>query len=123
MGDIFYAVVVSILPTVIPLIAWAIATVFAVRMVRNNGGRPERFLLIGVSLMLTSSLISSAIAGLNTWLVFKLAEAEIDRVTIAGIFGIIRFFSSFISLAGIILLIYAFWQKFRDKQTQGMTSD
>ncbi len=117
MGDYLAAVFATVLPTLIPVAAWIVAIVFAIRMVRNNGGRPERFLLIGVSLMLASSLISSAIAGLNTWLVFKLAESGTDRVTIAGTFGIIRFFVSFISLAGIVLLIHAFWQKFRSKQT------
>lgn len=55
----------NLLPSTIHVVAWIVALVFAVRMIRNDGGRPERFLLIGVSLMLVSSVVGSAWAGLS----------------------------------------------------------
>ena len=66
------AVVIGFLPTTTYVIAWVVAVVFAVRMVRNGGDRPERLVLIGVSLMLASSLVHSIAAGLNPWLVPRL---------------------------------------------------
>ena len=44
--------ILGVVPTFIYVAAWTVAVVFAVKMVRNSGGRAERFLLIGASLML-----------------------------------------------------------------------
>ena len=78
------------------------AVVFAVKMVRRGGERAERFLLAGVSLMLANSLISSAMAGLTPWLVFKLSEIGNKPVSIAQLFSAIAIGRSCISLAGIV---------------------
>ncbi|GAI82847.1 unnamed protein product, partial [marine sediment metagenome] len=101
------------LPSSIYLIAWIVAVVFAVKMVRNGGGRPERFLLIGISLMLAASVIGSATAGISGWLFPSLAERGIDFRSIAQVFSAISIIRACIGLAGIVLLVYAFWQKFR----------
>ena len=106
-------VVLSVLPTFIYVAAWIVAVVFAVIMVRDGGGKPERLLLIGVSLMLASSVIASIWVALMPWLVLKLTEAGSDRITIAIISSIVNITRGFISLAGIIFLIYAFWRKFK----------
>lgn len=107
------AVVFRILPTTIYVIAWVVAIVFAVRMVKHGDGRPERFLLIGLSLMLASSVINSTWAGLNPWILPKLREVGVDLVSIAQVFSAVSIVCGCISLAGIILLVYAFWQKFK----------
>ena len=111
------AVVFGTLPSTIYLIAWIVAVVFAMKMVRNGGGRPERFLLIGVSLMLAASVIGTATAGISVWLFPSLAEGGIDFRSIARVFGAISIIRTCIAVAGIVLLVYAFWQKFKARQT------
>jgi len=111
------AVVLGFVPSTIYLAAWIVAVVFAVRMVRNSGGKPERFLLIGACLMLASSVIHSAAAGLNPWLMPKLMEDGVDLVSIAQVFSAIAIVRGCISLAGIVFLVYAFWKKFKAKPT------
>ncbi|UCB43971.1 MAG: hypothetical protein JSV77_04860 [Dehalococcoidales bacterium] len=104
-----------ILPTIIPVIAWIVALVFAVKMIRNDGGRPELFLLIGVSLLLVSSVVGSVWAGLTPLLMDWLIDTEADIITVGWSFSAIRIVCAIISLAGIIFLVYAFWQKFKYK--------
>ena len=110
------SIILGTLPAFIYVAAWTVAIVFAVKMSRHNGGRAERFLLIGTSLMLVSSIVGCAWAVLYPWLILKLAEAGVGHATISLMSGAIRFVSALISLGGIICLIYAFWRKFRSRQ-------
>ena len=110
--------ILAVIPTFIYVAAWAVAVVFAVRMVRDRGGRPERFLLIGVSLMLVNSVIRSATAVFVPLLVPTLKEAGMSNVSIAWNISAIHMFGGVISLAGIVLLVYAFWQRFRGRASQ-----
>jgi len=110
-------VVFGILPSTISLIAWVVAVIFAVKIIRNGGGRPERLLLIGICLMLAGSVIGSAWAGLNPLLVRKLIAAGTENISIAMISSAINVVRGLISLAGIILLVYAFWQRFKTRPT------
>lgn len=71
-------ILLNLLPSTIYVVAWIVAVVFAVRMIRNDGGRPERFLLIGVSLIFSSSVVGSAWAGLSPLLGLRLTEAGND---------------------------------------------
>lgn len=107
------------LPSTIYLIAWIVAVVFAMKMVRNDGGRPERFLLIGVSLMLAASVIGTTLAGVSVWLLPSLlAEGGLDfHRRIAQIYSAISIIRTCIAAAGVVLLVYAFWQKFKARQT------
>jgi cytochrome bd-type quinol oxidase subunit 2 len=109
--------ILGALPTFVYLAVWSVAVVLAVKMVRRNGGRAERFLLVGVSLMLASSIVGSAWAILYPSLMPKLVETGTDHKIISLIFSAINFVRAFISLGGIICLIYAFWQKFRIRHT------
>jgi len=108
-------VVFGTLPSIIFVIAWIVAVIFAVKMIRNGGGRPERLLLIGICLMLTGSVIGAAWAGLNPLLVRRLIAAGTENISIAMISSVIGLMRGSISLAGIILLVYAFWQRFNTR--------
>ena len=66
--------ILSMFPTLLFTAAWIVVVVFAVKMVKS-GDKPEKFLLIGACLMLASSLLAVAAAGLNPWIVPKLVEA------------------------------------------------
>lgn len=109
-------VIFSTLPSLLYTAAWIIVVVFSVRMVRD-GGKPETFLIIGACLMLAGSLVTLAVAGLNPWIMFKLVEAGTDRASIASVFGAIGIFRACISLAGIVVLVLAFWWKFKAERT------
>jgi len=102
----------SAVPFLIVLAAWIVAVVFAAMMVKN-GGRPERLLLIGTCLMLFGALVSMTMLILNPFIVARLAESRISRVNIAGVLGAVGLFRACLSLAGIVLLVLAFWQKFK----------
>jgi hypothetical protein len=108
--------ILGALPAFIYVAAWTVAVVFAVKMTRHNGGRAERFLLIGTSLMLANSIVGCAWAVLYPWLIPNLIEAGTDHQTIVLMSSVIRFVGAFISLGGIICLIYAFWRKFRSSK-------
>jgi len=110
----FTGVLLSILPSALPLAAWIVGVVFAVKMVRQKGGRAERFLLAGACLMLLASILVIPTSAFGTWLRI---DREMTNVQIAlwlSIFDLIR---GIISLAGIVCLVYAFWQKFKTKPT------
>ena len=109
--------ILGALPTFIYVAAWTVAVVFAMRMVRSNGGRPERFLVIGASLMLASSVVKCAWAVSVPWLMPRLIEAGTDHKTISLMFSAVSFVCACISLAGIVFLVYAFWQKFKKRPT------
>ena len=107
--------ILGILPSVIVLAAWIAALVFAIRMVGKGGGSPEKLLLIGVCLMLVSSLISIA-----TPLLVPLMAAGItspaDQLSMIQFLGAAGIFNALLSLAGIILVVIAFWKKFKDNR-------
>ena len=110
------SVALSLIPSAVYIAAWIVALVFAVRMTRSSGGRPEHFLRIGVSLMLTGAVIGAVTEGISLWLVPHLIDSGTSMRSIAQIFGAISIVRACISLAGVILLVYAFWIKFKAKQ-------
>ena len=107
------SIIYNLIPHSIFLIAWVVAVVFAVRMFKHGGARAERFLLIGVSLMLASSVVGSIFTAITPWIVFWVAGAGGGAKNLGIVFSIIGAFRSLVSLAGIIYLVYAFWKKFR----------
>jgi len=96
--------------------AWTVAVVFAVKISRHSSGRAERFLLIGTSMMLASSIVRCVWVVLYPWLMPKLVETRGDYTTFSLVSSAFDFGGAFIALGGIICLIYAFWHNFRNKQ-------
>ena len=93
---------------------WVVAIILAVIMFRRSGGKAERSLLIGASLMLASSVFATVVDALRPQLINWLFEIrhDLSAVEIAGMFGIIGLIRACITLAGISFLVYAFWAKF-----------
>ncbi|MFH1169470.1 MAG: hypothetical protein V1691_02125 [Chloroflexota bacterium] len=87
------------------IIAWVVALVFAMLMVRRGGGRAERLLLAGCSLMLFVQLISPFLNAIVPWA----NRQGLSLITIAFIISIAI---GVVSLAGIVCLVYAFWLRF-----------
>ena len=91
-----------------PLVGWIVAIILAVVMLRRGGGRAERLLVIGVSLMLVTSLIHALMVGLPVWL-------QDTGMSVGTVISRVLLMRSLITLAGIVCLVYAFWIKFKVK--------
>ena len=117
----FSSVIFGFLPNILYLVAWIIAVFFAVKMVRHKEGRAERFLLVGASLMLVNSMVTSTAAALRPWLVVWLAQIENTPgpASIPPLFLAIEALRGCIFLAGIVCLVYAFWIKFKARTISG----
>ena len=86
--------------------------VFVVKISRHGGDRPERFLLIGVSLMLFGSLVYVVTAIIMDNLINSLDLEIMGPQDLPPVFSFIAIFRKLIGLAGIVCLMYAFWLKF-----------
>jgi hypothetical protein len=106
-------ILLNLIPNGIPLIAWIVAIVLAIRMFRQNNERAEKFLLIGVSLMLANSFTGIIFNVLNPWIVAWVHDAGRRAQDLGIVFSIIGAFRGFIALAGIVYLVLAFWKRFK----------
>ena len=104
------AVIGGLISSAPSLVGWIVVVVLATIMLRRGGGRAERFLLAGASLMLVQSLIAIPTTALSTWLIVDRGMANVEAASVLSVFGLVR---GCIGLAGIICLVYAFWIKFK----------
>jgi hypothetical protein len=93
------------------LAVWIVALVLSIILLKRGGGRPERFLITGSSLMLTNTFLSVFVPVIQRYLM----QRGLTNVSAAGIISGINIFLGLISLAGIICLFYAIWKKFNIK--------
>ena len=92
------------------LLAWLVGIVLAVRMLRRGGGKAEKLLLAGCSLMFLAVIVRPFLTGLALWLV---AEHGITRASSAGL--ALSLPLGILDMAGIVCLILAFWTRWRIK--------
>ena len=92
------------------LLAWLVGIVLAVRMVRRGGGKAEKLLLIGCSLMFVAQVVNPFLRGLALWLI---AEQGMSRASASGL--ALSLPIGILGMAGIICLIWAFWLKFKGR--------
>ena len=93
------------------LVAWTVAVILAVTMVRRGGGKAEKLLLAGSGLMLVSTLASPLLKELSTWLV---TEQGMSRAAASGWFVSLPL--GILTVAGFICLVSAFWMRFMTKK-------
>ena len=98
------AVVPGLLGNIPMLLAWLVGIVLAVLMLRRGGGKAEKLLLIGCSLMFLAVIVRPFLSGLTLWLV---AERGMTRVSALGLAFSLP--NSILSMAGIVCLVLAFW--------------
>ena len=91
------------------LLAWLVGIVLAVRMIRRGGGKAERLLLIGCSLMFVAGIAQPFLAGLSVWLVHEQGTSR------ASASAAIALPISILSMAGIVCLVYAFWTRWKTR--------
>ncbi|MFC1901382.1 hypothetical protein ACFLX3_00420 [Chloroflexota bacterium] len=95
------------------LVAWAVGVVLAVVMVRRGGGKAEKLLLAGCSLMFITRLATPPLQEL----VRRLAsERDMSNIAIAQTMGWVSIPMSILSLAGLVCLVWAFWVRFRGRK-------
>ncbi len=92
-----------------PLAGWAAAVILAAILLRRGGARAERFLLAGASVKLFKSGIDVIAPSFNLWLT---AGRGLDSTTATDVIRIFDLSRECIGLAGIIILVFAFWFKF-----------
>lgn len=103
-----YSVMVasSLLSHTPELVAWLVGIVLAMLMVRRGGGRAEKLLLAGCSLMFVVQLASPFLSGLVSLL---LREGWRTPQTV-GLF--LSLPMGILGLAGLVCLVFAFWVRF-----------
>ena len=104
---------ISILRYIPEILAWLFGIVLAVLMVRQGGGKTEKLLLAGCSLMFLARLASPL---LNEF-VQSLPRNGMSYTEVAWRMSlIIGIPTSILMLAGLVCLIWAFWVRFRIKR-------
>jgi hypothetical protein len=93
------------------LVAWTVAVILAVIMVRRGGGKAEKLFLVGSSLMLVAQLVSPFLSGLASWLI---REQGMSRALASGL--AVSLPMGALGLSGIVCLVYAFWLRFMAKK-------
>ena len=107
---------ISILRYIPELLAWLIGIVLAVLMVRRGGGKAEKLLLAGCSLMFFTKLASPLLHELVQWLE---AERGMSNIDIAQTMGLaINLPFTILSIAGFVCLVIAFWVRFRIRKQE-----
>ncbi len=92
------------------LLAWLIGIMLAARMLNRGGGKPEKLLLAGCSLMLVSQVVKPFLTGFALWMIM---EQCAKTATTAALF--ISLPRGILDMAGIICLILAFWLRWKTK--------
>ena len=95
------------------LVAWLVGIVFAMRMVRQGGGKAEKLLLAGCSLMFVTQIVIPFLSGIAWWLVH---ERGMSRALASGL--AVSLPMGVLGLAGIVCLVYAFWLRFRARRQE-----
>ena len=111
LSDVGSIIIHNLIPAAPYLAAWIAAIVFSVIMLRQGGGRAERFLLIGSCLMLASKLFSVPTVLIVPLLVGSGWNPGRALPVVSGV----GLFCSLVGLVGIVGLVYTFWIKFKVK--------
>ncbi len=90
------------------LAVWIVAIVLSIVLSKRNGGRLERFMIIGSCLMLIGTILSVPKPVIADYL----AQSSLSNVSAAAVISGINLFIGLVSLVGIIFLFYAIWKKF-----------
>ena len=93
------------------LLFWIAALIFGIVMLRRGGGRAERFFIAGASVKILGNLLNIPRFATVLWIIPERPIKASDVTTVLSIYDL---FVEIIGMAGILLLIYAFWVKFNE---------
>ncbi len=114
MESYFTDLAPSLLRNIPDVVVWLTGTVLAAIMVRRGGGKPEKLLLIACSLMFVMQLFNPFVNQLIRWLVMEKGMSNLGRAQTMGLLRSI--YSTVLGIPGIVLLVCAFWMRFRKKK-------
>lgn len=103
---------ISTLRYVPELVAWGIGIILAIIMVRRGGGKAEKLLLAGCSLMFVAPLSGLLLQDQLRQLLLDQGRSYIDMIR-SPLWIAVSIIVGLISLAGIVCLIWAFLARFR----------
>jgi len=106
--SVFFSSLVNAAPG---LAVWIVALVLSIVLFNRGGGKPERLLITGSSLMLVNTFLSVFVPFIQRYLI----HSGLTNVKAAAFISGINLFLGLISLAGIICLFYAIWKKFNTR--------
>jgi hypothetical protein len=101
-----------ILPGMVQLIAWAVPAVFGVIMVKHGGLKPERLFLTGSLVMVFDQLVA-IIRTVHTNIIILSGVGLGTPENISAVNNTYFIINSLLFLAGMVLLVFAFWLKFK----------
>ena len=113
-GDVLMMIFSGFIGFGIPILFWLGTLVFGIVMLRRGGGRPERFFITGAALSLFGMLLRIPIVYHPIWL----HDRDYGRDTMSSIIFGAGLFINIISALGVMGFIYAFWLKFKNRQTE-----
>ena len=99
---------VRLIPYLLQLLIWAAAMVLAVRMYVKNQERPELLFLIATALILFDQVL------VIVWALF-IMNAVVTPAFVDAASAPLTYVREGAYLAGVVLLILAFWLKFKAK--------
>ena len=105
---------ISILRYFPELVAWGIGIVLAVLMVRRGGGKAEKLLLAGCSLIFVTRLGTPLLHELVQWLLAGQGMSNIEIIQTTG--WAISLPMTIVGIAGLVCLVWAFWARFRGEK-------
>jgi len=96
------------------LVAWLVGIIISVHMLKKRGGKAERLLLIGCSLMFAENFIRPFEGSFISWYI---AEHGPGLECLGLIHGLTALPLSLVGLAGIVYLVLAFWTRWKGQGT------
>ena len=95
------------------LLFWIAVLVFGIVMLRRGGGRAERFFIAGAGVKILGNLLNIPRFATALWII---PERPVSSSDVTAILSVYDIFVEIIGMAGILLLVYAFWVKFNEKR-------
>ena len=111
---------IRLMPEIVRTVVWTIPLIVGTIMVRRGGKRPEQSFLAGSGLIVLDQLVTM-VKRVHTQLIMT-ARLGLDPEGIKALYlyvnsvGLVySVFTSLFFLAGMVLLVYAFWYRFAKK--------
>jgi hypothetical protein len=96
------------------LLLWIAVTIFGAVRLERGGGRPERFLILGGA----AGILAALLRALTGFSVLLAHGGDFDAVYTFE--NAISLLGKVVSAAAILLLVYAFWLKFKQRKIEAI---
>ncbi len=117
ISDYSSAFLAASLGTVPYVLFWIVVLVLSVRRLKRDGGRAERFLVAGATIHIINSLLYIP----SIIIIPLLVTGDSSFASAGTVYSLYNLGREVISMSGMVCFIYAFWVKFkaRDSSLRG----